>query len=191
MTEREKMLAGLPYDSREAELMALYRRARPFLQRFNGNGYTLTAEEVTELLSDLFDAAEDGVWIEPPFYCDYGAHIRIGAGTFVHTGATMLDSADIEIGRGVLIGPRVTLATASHPLPADERMLRDGPVPRYVTTAQPIRIGDEAWIGANATVLGGVTVGAGAVVAAGAVVTKDVPPRTLVAGVPARIVRAL
>lgn len=185
------MRAGLPYDSRDAELLALYRRARPLLQHFNTNGYTLTAENVAALLRALFDEVAEGVWIEPPFYCDYGAHIRIGAGTFVHTGATMLDSADIAIGRGVLIAPRVTLATASHPLRADDRMLRDGPVPRYVTTAQPIRIGNEAWIGAGATVLGGVTVGEGAVVAAGAVVTQDVPPHTLVAGTPARIVRAL
>lgn len=185
------MRAGLPYDSRDGELLALYRRARPLLQRFNCDGYTLAAEDAAALFHNLFDAVGDGAWIEPPFYCDYGAHIRIGTGTFVHTGGVMLDSADIAIGRGVLIAPRVTLATASHPLHADERMLRDGPVPRYVTTAQPIRIGDEAWIGAGATVLGGVTVGAGAVVAAGAVVTRDVPPHTLVAGVPAKPVRSL
>jgi acetyltransferase-like isoleucine patch superfamily enzyme len=119
----------------------------------------------------------------PPLYTDSGRNLRFGRNVFVNHGCTAMDLGGIDIGDDVMLGPNVQLISSGHPLdPATRR--------RSITTA-PIRIGRGAWLAAGAMVLQGVTVGDDAVVAAGAVVTRDVPPGTLVAGVPARVVRAL
>jgi acetyltransferase-like isoleucine patch superfamily enzyme len=118
-----------------------------------------------------------------PFHTDTGRNLRFGRNVFVNHRCTAMDLGGIAIGDDVMIGPNVQLISSGHPLdPATRRS--------QITTA-PIRIGRGAWIAAGAIVLQGVTVGDDAVVAAGAVVTRDVPARTLVAGVPARLVRAL
>lgn len=193
-TERDRMRAGQPYHSRDPELLALAHRARALLARFGALSST-SGDARTSVLRDLLGAVGDGVWIEPPFFCDYGAHITIGAHTFVNVNVVMLDSADITIGQRVLIGPGAQLLTATHPLAMAERLPADwtpdsdhGP---YVTMARPITVGDGAWIGAGALLMPGVTVGEGAVIGAGSVVTHDVPAHTVVAGNPARVVRAL
>jgi maltose O-acetyltransferase len=194
MTERDRMRAGAPYNSRDPELLALAHRARALLTRFGALAST-SGEARASVLRDLLGGVGDGVWIEPPFFCDYGAHITIGAHTFVNVNVVMLDSADITIGARVLIGPGAQLLTATHPLAMAERLPVDwtpasgrGP---YVTMARPIIIGDGAWIGAGALLMPGVTVGEGAVIGAGSVVTQDVPPHTVVAGNPARVIRTL
>jgi acetyltransferase-like isoleucine patch superfamily enzyme len=123
------------------------------------------------------------VRVLPPFHTDSGRNLRFGRNVFVNHGCTAMDLGGIEIGDDVMIGPNVQLITSGHPLdPATRRS--------QITTA-PIRIGRGAWIAAGAIVLQGVVIGDDAVIAAGAVVTEDVPARTLVAGVPARVVRAL
>lgn len=119
----------------------------------------------------------------PPLHCDHGRRLRVGPNVFVNHGCTLNDLGGIEIGENTMLGPNVSLLTAGHPTPVAERQAG--------ITLAPIVLGADVWIGAGATVLGGVTVGAGAVVAAGAVVVDDVPPATLVVGVPARAVRAL
>ncbi|MSW51761.1 MAG: sugar O-acetyltransferase [Actinobacteria bacterium] len=150
-----------------------------------------------EALNRLPYADQDGIrraWAEltgrrtparlrlvPPLHSDHGLGLRVGSDVFVNHGCTLNDMGGIEVGDRTMLGPNVSLLTSGHPLPVAER--RDGIV------VAPIRVGADVWIGAGATVLGGVDVGDGAVVAAGAVVTRDVPPGTLVAGVPARVVR--
>ena len=126
---------------------------------------------------------DPSVRVLPPFHTDGGRNLRFGRNVFVNHGCTAMDFGGIDIGDDVMIGPNVQLISSGHPLdPATRRS--------QITTA-PIRIGRGVWIAAGATVLQGVTVGDNAVVAAGAVVSKDVPPRTLVAGVPAQVIRAL
>ena len=119
----------------------------------------------------------------PPIHSDHGLRLRVGANVFVNHGCTFNDMGGIEIGDDTMIGPNVSLLTAGHPTAVADR--------RAGITIAPIHVGANVWIGAGATILAGVTVGDGAVVAAGAVVTRDVPPATLVAGVPARTVRTL
>jgi acetyltransferase-like isoleucine patch superfamily enzyme len=119
----------------------------------------------------------------PPVHSDHGVDLRVGTGVFVNHGCTLNDIGGIEIGDDTMIGPNVSLLTSGHPTAVAER--------RAGITVAPISIGADVWIGAGAIVLGGVTVGDGAVVAAGAVVRRDVPAATLVAGVPARVVRSL
>ena len=177
MTEREKMLAGLPYDPADPDLATGRARAADLLRRFNAAG---EAAALAALLGAIGAATE----IRPGFACDYGANIRIGARCFVNFNVVMLDCAEIIIGDRVQIAPAVQLYTATHPLDAAERA-------GGLESARPIRIGEDAWLGGGAIILPGVSIGAGSVVAAGSVVTRDVPPGVLVAGNPARVVRRL
>lgn len=188
------MLAGAPYNSRDPELLALAHRARALLTRFAALPSTDTSGRFG-VLGELFAEVGDGVWIEPPFFCDYGAHVSIGAGTFVNVNCVFLDSATIRIGADVLIGPAVQLLTVTHPLPAAERIVpveeRRAGVAPYRTHARPIVIGDGAWLGAGTIVLPGVTIGAHAVIAAGSIVTSDIPADSLALGQPCRVQRSL
>ena len=127
--------------------------------------------------------APEDLHLVPPLHSDHGLALRVGTNVFVNHGCTLNDMGGIEIGHRTLIGPNVTLLTSGHPTQVAER--------HAGITIAPIVVGADVWIGAGATVLGGVTVGDGAVVAAGAVVSRDVPEATLVAGVPARVVRSL
>jgi acetyltransferase-like isoleucine patch superfamily enzyme len=127
------------------------------------------------LLSEIFGKPiPDSLSILPPFYCDYGLGAAFGEWVFINQGCFFLDFGGITIGHRVMIGPRVTLSTAGHPVELDERY-------DFITHA-PIVIEDDVWIGAAATIAPGVTVGRGSVVGAGAVVAKDVPPMSVVTG---------
>src|SRR4051812_36167491 len=125
---------------------------------------------------------DPSVRVLPPFHTDGGRNLRFGRNVFVNHGCTAMDFGGIDIGDDVLIGPNVQLISSGHPV---------DPATRRSITLAPIRIGNNVWIGAGATVLQGVTVGDDAVVAAGSVVTKDAPAGTLVAGAPARVIREL
>ncbi len=142
------------------------------------------SEGRAELLSVVFGGPlPESVTIYPPFFTEYGLNTAFGEEVFVNQGCTFMDRGGIRVGSRVMIAPRVSLITGGHPLPLAERR-------EYLSFA-PITIGDDVWIGAAAVVTQGVTVGAGSVVAAGAVVTRDVPARTLVGGVPARVITAI
>lgn len=138
-------------------------------------------EEVTRLFSELIGKpVGEGFCLFPPFYTDYGQNITIGKNVFLNTSCHFQDQGGITIGDGTLIGHNVVLATLNH---------NEDPERRSETIPAPITIGKNVWIGANATVTPGVTIGDGAIVAAGAVVTRDVPPDTVVGGVPAKVLR--
>lgn len=193
-SQRERMLAGEPYDARDPELLALAHRARALLARFNATAST-DAEGRASLLSSLLGSVGEGVWIEPPFFCDYGAHVTIGAETFLNVNCVLLDSAEIHIGANTMLGPGVQLLTAFHPLRAEERVIAPasrtpGAAP-YRTRAAPIHIGDACWIGAGCLVMPGVTIGRGTTIGAGSIVTRDVPSGVLAFGQPCRVRREL
>lgn len=137
-----------------------------------------------ELLAVVFGGPlPESVTIYPPFYTEHGLATTFGKNVFVNQGCTFMDGGGISIGNNVMIAPKVSLITGGHPLPLAER--------REATVSAPIVIADDVWIGAAAVVTQGVTIGAGAVVAAGAVVTRDVPAGTVVAGVPARVIKPI
>ncbi|WP_406736154.1 sugar O-acetyltransferase [Thioclava sp. GXIMD4215] len=179
--EKQKMLAGELYRADDPELQADMVRAAQVLAAFNAR---LDAGACAELLGPLLGALGEGTQIKPPFRCDYGQHIRVGARSFINYNCTILDCALVTIGEEVLIGPNVQIYAATHPLEAAPRraMLESG---------KPVRIHDGVWIGGGAIICPGVTIGENAVVGAGAVVTRDVAPATLVAGNPARLIRQL
>jgi maltose O-acetyltransferase len=193
-SERERMLRGDPYDTRDPELLAMAHRARALLAEYSATPST-DAVARHRILGGLLGSVGDEVWIEPPFFCDYGAHVHIGATTFVNVNCVFLDSAEIRIGANVLIAPNVQLLTATHPLRATDRIVRaadraNGRSP-YRTHARPITVGDEVWIGAGTIVFPGVTIGDGATIGAGSLVTSDIPPHTLAYGQPCRVQRTL
>ena len=188
------MLRGEPYDTRDPELLAIAHRARALLADYAATPST-DAGARHAVLAHLLGSVGDEVWIEPPFFCDYGVHVHIGPTTFVNANCVFLDSAEIRIGANVLIAPAVQLLTATHPLRAAERIVpraerADGRAP-YRTHARPITIGDGAWIGAGTLVFPGVTIGAGAAIGAGSLVTTDIPPHSLAFGQPCRVQRQL
>ncbi|HXT08618.1 MAG TPA: sugar O-acetyltransferase [Roseiarcus sp.] len=142
------------------------------------------AEQVRVLFSKLTGReVDDSFLLIPPFYTAGGDEIRVGRNVFINQNCTFYDLGGLDIGDDVMIGPNVSLITAGHPLDPAQR--------RAVTTGRPIVISRNAWIATGAIVVGGVTIGENSVVAAGSVVTKDVPANCLVAGNPARIIRAI
>lgn len=179
----ERMIAGEWYVADDPEIAEAHRRAVDLTTAYNAT----TARDVDErrgLLAELLGSVGEGTEIRPPFHVDYGSQIRIGARTFANFGLVALDVAEIVIGDDVQIGPNVQLLTPIHPLEA-------GPRRDKWEAAKPITIGDNVWLGGGVIVCPGVTIGADTVVGAGAVVTKDLPPRVLALGSPARVVRGL
>jgi maltose O-acetyltransferase len=183
MNAAERMVAGLPYDPQDPELVAARGRARRLCQQIN----TLPADQLESrlgpLAADLFGAATD-VYVTPPFFCDYGRNVRLGRRVYFNFNCVVLDVAPVTIGDHVLFGPAVQVYTALHPMDARER--RSG-----VESALPVTIEDDAWIGGGAIVLPGVRIGARSVIGAGSVVTRDIPPDVFAAGNPCRPIRPL
>jgi acetyltransferase-like isoleucine patch superfamily enzyme len=140
-------------------------------------------EQVNEVFSELINKpVDDTFFLIPPFYTDFGHNIQVGRNVFVNHACTFMDRGGITLEDNVLIGPKVNLITTNHPTE---------PGQRRSTISLPIVLKQGAWIGANVTVMPGVTIGENAIVGAGAVVTKDVAANTIVAGVPARVVKHL
>lgn len=180
-TEKQKMLAGELYDPLDPILCAERRRARDLCQALNA---TADAEDAKRagLLRDLF-AQETDVWIQPPFYCDYGTNIRLGKKVFFNFNCVVLDVMEVVIGDNVLFAPAVQIYTATHPLGAAQRRT-------WLEFAKPIEIGSDVWVGGGAIICPGVKIGGGSVIGAGSVVTKDIPAGVIAAGNPCRVLRA-
>lgn len=179
-SEKDKMLAGELYRAEGAEIEADMARAAAWMDRFNAT-VAHSAADCHALLSELFAEVGQGTRIRPPFHCDYGSNIRLGAGVFLNFGCVILDVVAVTIGDRTQVGPKVQILTADHPRDPETR--RTG-----LEFGRPVRIGADVWIGGGAIILPGITVGDGALIGAGAVVTRDVPAGATVAGNPARII---
>lgn len=178
MAQRRPILPGSEI---QQFMSALCRETRRQTAELN-SGYH-EPEEIGRLFAAIIGREPgEGFSLFPPFYTDFGKNITVGDHVFLNACCRFQDQGGITIGDGTLIGHGVTLATLNH----DEN-----PERRAVLYPAPIQIGRRVWIGSGATVLPGVTIGDGAIVAAGAVVTRDVPPETVVAGVPARLLRPI
>jgi maltose O-acetyltransferase len=177
------MLAGDLYIADDPELAREALRAAELTRAFNDSPPS-DPEARRRILVELLGSLGEGTEIRPPFYCDYGSHTHVGARTFVNFGLVALDVAPIHIGDDVQVGPYVQLLTPTHPL-------EPGPRREKWEAAEPITIGDNAWLGGGVIVCPGVTIGADTVVGAGAVVTTDLPAGVLALGTPARVVRSL
>jgi len=190
MREKEKMLHGEYYNSRDAELIDCYHKAKRLLQEYNSlDSRNLNRRK--SLLIELFHFAGKNIWVEPPFYCDYGENISIGENTFINFNCVFLDDNKITIGKNGLIAPNVQIYTAIHPLKAQERIISDKKGTRYLTAAKPVSIGDNVWIGGNCVIMPGITIGDNVTIGAGSVVTKSIANNKLAFGNPCKIIRSI
>ncbi|KAF9978192.1 hypothetical protein BGZ73_003373 [Actinomortierella ambigua] len=185
--EKDRMCAGLPYDPSDPLLVQARARAREIVAVYNRSTQA-TEKELVDRQALLYLLTEgkigQNVWLEPPLNVDYGFNISLDDRSYANFNSVILDCAPISIGKRVLMAPNVQLYGATHPV---------NPVLRAkgVENALPIKIEDDVWIGGGSIICPGVTVGEGSTVGAGSVVTKNVPPYTVVAGNPARVIRVL
>jgi maltose O-acetyltransferase len=179
-TEREKMLAGGLYNPLDAELVAGRERARNLCRALNDTRDS-QQDERRRVLKDLFGAGGDTVWMQPPFYCDYGSNIHLGTRVFFNFNCVVLDVCEVHIGNYTLFGPGVQILTPLHPFDARLRRERE--------FGKPVHIGADVWVGGAALILAGVRIGSRAVIGAGSVVTRDIPEGVFAAGNPCRVIR--
>lgn len=181
--EKHAMLEGRLYKADDALLTRERKRAQQLVFRFNATGPQET-ERRQRLARTLLPCAHASVYIEPPFRCDYGHNIELGAGAFVNYSCVILDCAKVIIGANTLLAPKVQVYTARHPLDPEERLTGK----EY---ASPVTIGANCWLGGGSIVCPGVTIGDNVVVGAGSVVTKDLPDNVVAVGNPCRVLRQL
>ncbi|PPU26479.1 sugar O-acetyltransferase [Xanthomonas arboricola] len=178
-TEKQKMLAGELYNAADTELQANQAAAAEWMVRYNASAAQPPARRHALLVERLAELGEGAV-IRPPFHCDYGYNIRLGAGVFLNFNCVILDVCEVSIGEGTQVGPAVQFYAADHPRDAAGRA-------SGLEFGRPIRIGRNVWIGGGAIILPGVSIGDDAVIGAGAVVTRDVPAGAIALGNPARV----
>jgi len=182
-TEKQKMLSGELYNAADPVLSDERRNARLLMKQLNDSADD-QPELRKQLLKKLIPSQGAGLWIEPPFYCDYGTNIIIGDKVFFNFNCVILDVMHVTIGNNVLVGPAVQIYTAMHPMNWEERA-------SGFEFAKPVIIGSDVWIGGGAIICPGVTVGNRAVIGAGSVVTKNIPDDVFAAGNPCKMVRSL
>src|SRR5689334_9743980 len=146
-SERAKMLAGELYDPLDPELCAARERARDLCSALNDTRES-EATERRRILQNLFGTGGDSVWMQPPFYCDYGSNIHLGTRVFFNFNCVVLDVCEVHIGDYTLFGPGVQILTPMHPMDAKLRRQRE--------YGKPIRIGADVWVGGGALILAGV-----------------------------------
>jgi len=181
-SERDKMLAGELYDPLDPELVKARERAHDLCRVLNATREADHAER-RRILEELFAAGGDSLWIEPPFYCDYGSNIRLGYKCFFNFNCVVLDVCPVTIGDHSLFGPGVQIYTALHPMDAELRRTQE--------FARPIEIGSDVWVGGGAILCAGVSVGSRSVIGAGSVVTRSIPAGVFAAGNPCRVIRSV
>jgi maltose O-acetyltransferase len=179
-TEQQKMLAGELYDPMDSALVEGRARARNLCLDLNATREE-QQEERRRLLTELFGAGGETVWMQPPFFCDYGSNIHLGERVFFNFNCVVLDVCPVKIGSFTLFGPAVQILTPMHPWSAEQR--------RKEEFGMPIEIGSDVWVGGGAIILPGVRIGSKAVVGAGSIVSRDIPEGVFAAGNPCRVVR--
>jgi maltose O-acetyltransferase len=182
-TEKEKMIAGELYDPLNKQLVEDRLRTRLLIKELNDTREDEIVERI-QILQLLIPNAGVGLWLQPPFYCDYGYNMNLGEKVFFNFNCVVLDVAPVKIGSRTMFGPNVQVYTATHSLNHIERALG-------LEYAKPIVIGEDVWIGGSAVICPGVTIGDRTVIGAGSVVTKDIPADVFAAGNPCSVIRSL
>lgn len=184
MTEKEKMLSGILYDAgSDPQLINERLDCKQLCREYNMLN-PREKDKRDDIIRRIIGSVDDNFIIEQPFFCDYGYNIRMGKNFYSKYNLVILDEATVTFGDNVFIAPNCGFYTAGHPLNAAERN-------KGLEYAYPIRIGNNVWIGAGVSILPGVTIGDNCVIGAGSVVVKDIPPFSLAAGNPCKVIRKL
>ncbi|MBO4536530.1 MAG: sugar O-acetyltransferase [Bacteroidales bacterium] len=184
MTEKEKMLSGQFYSAVDAQLLEELVATHDSIHRYNALMPSDAKGRLAVLKDLLGEIGDDGIIINPPFYCDYGKQIRVGRRFFANFNFTVLDEAPVTIGDDCFIGPNVSIYTACHSTDPVERNSRK-------EWAEPVTIGNNVWIGGSVTILPGVSIGNNVTIGAGSVVTKDIPDDAVAVGNPCKVIKRL
>lgn len=182
-TEREKMLANELYLASDAELTQLQTAAYQLLHSHNVSLPSEVDKRQT-ILRNLFGKLGTDFVVRPPFYCDYGCHIFAGDRLYINYDCTILDCNTVHLGDDVLLGPKVQIYTAYHPIDSELRLSGK-------ELAAPVSIGNNVWLGGGVIVCPGVSIGSNVTIGAGSVVVKDVPSDVVAAGNPCRVIKTL
>lgn len=182
-SEKEKMCAGELYNALDPILTKDRNRARLLIKEYN-NALGGSREEQVKILTQLVSHAGKELWIQPPFYCDYGYNIFAGDHVFFNYNCVVLDVMAVTIGSRTMMGPNVQIYTATHPMNYKERS-------SGLEFAKAITIGSDVWIGGSAVICPGVTIGDRSIIGAGSVVTKDIPPDVFAAGNPCKVIKTI
>ena len=190
MTEKERMLKGKIYDPSDEELTTIRLKAHRLCKEYNG--LLETDERRDDIIKELGIKGEFFSLIGHIQF-DYGCFTTIGKNSFANFNFTCLDCAPVTIGDNVFIGPNVSILTPMHPLRFEDRNLYAKPDGTITDReySKPIVIGDNCWIAGNVTICGGAVIGEGCVIGAGSVVTGYIPPNTIAAGVPCKVIREI
>jgi maltose O-acetyltransferase len=176
------MVEGEMYDPLDPELVAARARARDLCFALNATREA-QQDDRRRILRELFGRGGDTVWMQPPFFCDYGWNIELGQRVFFNFNCVVLDVCAVRIGDFSLFGPAVQIYTPTHPFDAERR--------RREESGKPVDIGADVWVGGGAVILPGVRIGSRAVIGAGSVVTRDIPDGVFAAGNPCRVIREI
>ena len=182
-TEYEKMLCGEVYNAVDAGLLHDLNACKDLCWEYNQIRPTLLRER-NDMLKRILGRSDDDTFINQPFYCDSGKHIRVGRRFFANFNLVILDEALVTIGDDCFIGPNVSIYTACHSTDPTERNTRR-------EWARPVTIGHNVWIGGSVTILPGVTIGDNVTIGAGSVVVHDIPANTVAVGNPAKVIKNL
>lgn len=177
------MLAGELYNALDKQLSDERLQARLLIKRLNDSRED-EEDERAAILKELIPNAGTGLWLQPPFFCDYGTNILIGEKVFFNFNCIVLDVTYVTIGSRTLFGPNVQIYTATHPIDHVERA-------SGLEYAKPIVIGEDVWVGGSAVICPGVEIGSRSVIGAGSVITKNIPSDVFAAGNPCRVIRSL
>ncbi|RDW95120.1 hypothetical protein BP5796_00883 [Coleophoma crateriformis] len=183
----EKMISGMLYRCLAPELVTARHRARRLAIKYNTDFPDDAIPESLESdraakLQEMFGSVGKGVYIEPPFFIDYGCNISVGDGFYANFNMTILDCGFVTIGDRTMFGPNVSIYAATHETGVQSR--RDG-----VEYAREVIIGNDCWIGGHVTIMPGVTIGDGCTIGASSVVTRDIEAWSVAIGSPARVVK--
>ncbi|GIP23106.1 sugar O-acetyltransferase [Paenibacillus sp. J22TS3] len=180
--EIKKMInSGDLYDDAGKDVSALRAHAISECRKYN-HKVNANNEYDMSILKELFAEVGENVYIESNFRCEFGFNISIGNDVYINHDMIILDCNEVKIGNDVFIGPRAGLYGANHAEDPFER------ADKGVYSA-PIILEDNVWLGGDVKITQGVTIGKNSIIGAGSVVTKDIPPNSIAAGVPCKVIR--
>ena len=182
MTEYEKMVKGLIYNSGDEKIMSEQLQYQDKLWEFNQLKPSQYSEKI-KYMKEMFAECGDNCYIELPFRANWGGHhVHFGSGIYANSNLTIVDDGHVYVGDKVMFGPNVTIATANHPI---EPTLRA----KGLQYNKDVYVGENTWIGAGVIIVPGVRIGKNTVIGGGSVVTKDIPDNVVAVGNPCRVLR--